>query len=182
MSDVELLEKYKSWDIQAFWQIYEKYIDQIYKFVYFKVSSKEIAEDIVSETFIKCLNTLERFTPKFESALKSWIYTIAYNCVKDYYKSKKEEVNIDDVFNLSIEEDFWEHIDNKQKLQEVIEFLKTLKEDQREVLIMRIWNDLSYKEISEITWKSENNCKKIVSRVLKNINTNLAVCILLMMI
>jgi len=58
----------------------------LYKFIYLKVSSKEIAEDILSETFFKCLSNLEKFEPKFESALKSWIYTIAYNLVKDFGK------------------------------------------------------------------------------------------------
>ena len=182
MTDIQLIEQYKTWDTHAFGLIYEKYIDQIYKFVYFKVSSKDIAEDIVSESFIKGLNSLEKFVPKTESSLKSWLYTIAYNNVKDYYRTKKEEIDIEEVFNICTKECFWENLDNKEKLKEVIDFLATLKEEQREILIMRIWNDLSYKEISEITGKSVDNCKKIVSRVLKNVNTNLASLIILMMI
>ncbi len=182
MTDLQLIEKYKSWDINAFGEIYEKYVNQIYRFVYLKVSSKQTAEDIVSEAFMKCLNSLESFDPKSESSLKSWIYTVSYNLVKDYYRTKKEDINIDQIFNLWLEEHFWENLDNKEKLQEVIEFLKALKDDQREILIMRIWNDLSYKEIAEITWKTTDNCKQIVSRMLKNINANLAVFILLMII
>ena len=182
MSDIQLLEQYKLWDTQAFWKIYDKYIDGIYRFVYLKVSSKEIAEDIVSEAFFKCLNALEKFEPKFESALKSWIYTIAYNLVKDYYRTNKEEINIDEVFNIWVQENFWGTLDNKEKILEVLDFLQNIKDDQREVLIMRIWNDLSYKEIASITGKSESNCKKIVSRVLKDINANLAIFILLMML
>jgi RNA polymerase sigma factor (sigma-70 family) len=48
-----------------------------------------------------------------------------------------------------------------------LEFLQTIKKDQREVMMLRIWEDLSYKEISEITGKSADNCKKIVSRTLQ---------------
>jgi DNA-directed RNA polymerase specialized sigma24 family protein len=102
--------------------------------------------------------------------------------VKDFYKTKKDEINIDEIFNLWIENNFWDNIDDKNKLEEVIDFLKSLKVEKREILIMRIWNDLSYKEISEITWKSVDNCKKITSRVLKDINTNLAIFILLIII
>ncbi len=182
MTDIQLIEEYKSWDTSAFGTIYEKYIDQIYKVVFFKVSSREVAEDIVSEAFIKWLNSLENFVPKSESSLKSWLYTISYNLVKDYYRTKKEEIDIDEVFNLWVEEYFWENLDNKEKLKEVVDFLKTIKEEQREILIMRIWNDLSYKEISEITGHSVSNCKKIVSRVLQNVNANLAMMIILMMI
>ncbi|MGB2111176.1 MAG: RNA polymerase sigma factor [Patescibacteria group bacterium] len=53
-----------------------------------------------------------------------------------------------------------------------MDFLNTLKPEQKEIIILRIWEDLSYKEISEITGKSEDNCKKIVSRNLKNIAAN----------
>ena len=182
MTDIQLIEQYKTWDTHAFWLIYEKYIDQIYKFVYFKVSSKEIAEDIVSEAFIKWLNSLENFVPKSEGSFKSWMYTISYNLVKDYYRTKKEKIDIEEVFNIWVEEYFWDNFDNKEKLDEVLEFLKTLKDEQREILVMRIWNDLSYNEISVITGKSVDNCKKIVSRVLKSINANLASLIILMMI
>jgi len=182
MTDLQLIEKYKSWDIEAFGEIYEKYVDQIYKFVYLKVSNKQIAEDIVSEGFMKCLNSLENFVPKSESSLKSWIYTVMYNLVKDYYRTKKEDIDIDEVFSLWLEEHFWDDLDNKEQLKQVVEFLKSIKPEQSEILVMRIWNDLSYKEIAEITWKSTDNCKQIVSRVLKNINANLAVFLILMMI
>ena len=182
MTDIELVEKYKSGDVNSFWKIFEKYSESLYKFIYLKVSSKEIAEDILSETFFKCLSNLEKFEPRFESALKSWIYTIAYNLVKDFYSKYKEKIDIEEIFSIWIEENFWAKIDNKDKLEEVKEFLLSIKDEQREILIMRIWNDLSYKEIAEITGKSVDNCKKIVSRVLKNINTNLAILLILIMI
>ena len=182
MTDIELVEKYKTWDTNIFWKIFEKYSDGLYKFIYLKVSSQDFAEDILSETFLKCLSNLEKFEPNYESSLKSWIYTIAYNLVKDFYRKHKEKVSIDEIFNIWIEENFWAKIDDKNKLKQVKEFLLSIKQEQREILIMRIWNDLSYKEIAEITWKSVDNCKKIVSRVLKNINSSLAILLILTMI
>lgn len=182
MTDIELVKKYKSGDTNIVWKIFEKYSDNLYKFIYLKVSSAEFAEDILSETFLKCLNNLEKFKPKNESSLKSWIYTIAYNLVKDFYRKHKEKISIDEIFEIWIEENFWAKIDDKNKLKQVKEFLLDIKAEQREILIMRIWNDLSYKEIAEITWKSVDNCKKIVSRVLQNINANLAVLLILIMI
>jgi len=64
------------------------------------VSSQDFAEDILSETFLKCLSNLEKFEPNYESSLKSWIYTIAYNLVKDFYRKYKEKVSIDEIFNI----------------------------------------------------------------------------------
>lgn len=182
MIDIELVEKYKLGDTEIFWKIFEKYSDSLYKFIYLKVSSAPFAEDILSETFLKCLSNLEKFEPKYEWSLKSWIYTIAYNLVKDFYRKHKEKVSIDEIFEIWIDENFWAKIDDKNKLEEVKEFLLSIKQEQREILIMRIWNDLSYKEIAEITWKSVDNCKKIVSRVLKNVNANLWVLLILIMI
>ena len=182
MTDIELIENFKKWDTQSFWKIFEKYSDGLYKFIYLKVSSQNFAEDILSETFFKALEKIENFEPNYESSLKSWLYTIAYNLVKNFYKQYREKVNIDEIFNIWIEENFWAKIDDKNKLEEVKKFLLNIKQEQREILVMRIWNDLSYKEISEITWKSVDNCKKIVSRILQNINANLAILLILIMI
>ena len=151
MGDTSLVKQYQSGDIHAFGQIYDKYIDQVYKFILYKVSSKEIAEDLTSETFMKCMNALGKFEPRFESALKSWIYTIAYNLVKDFYASKKDDISVDEIFELSVEENFGKNLDNKDRVEEVKEFLKILKPDQREILLMRIWDDLSYKEIAQVS-------------------------------
>jgi DNA-directed RNA polymerase specialized sigma24 family protein len=54
----------------------------------------------LSETFLKCLSSLEKFEPRFESALKSWIYTIAYNLVKDFYSKNREKVDIEEIFSI----------------------------------------------------------------------------------
>jgi RNA polymerase sigma factor (sigma-70 family) len=64
----------------------------------------------------------------------------------------------------------------------VLSFIETLKADQKEVVLLRVWEDLSYKEISEITGKSLDNCKKIVSRSLKNIQANFILILLIILI
>lgn len=179
MSDLELIAKYKKWNNESFSILYNKYIDLIYKFVYLKVWNKEEAEDLTSEIFIKVFNSIMTFSAEYENSFKSWIYKIAYNKVIDYYRQKKEKVSLDESFEIWIVEDFAKNLDNKQKLQDVINFLKTIKKEQAEIIFMRIWYDLSYSEISHITWKTEDNCKKIVSRTLKKIVSELWTLILI---
>jgi RNA polymerase sigma-70 factor (ECF subfamily) len=119
------------------------------------------------------MNSINTFRSNEEwSSFKSWIYTIANNKVIDFYRTQKTETDIEECFDLWIHDDFANDVDNKDKLQKILEFLDTLKPDQKEVIMLRIWEDLSYKEISEITWKTLDNCKKIVSRSLKNIQAN----------
>lgn len=71
-------------------------------------------------------------------------------------------------------EDIGTRIDTNDKIGEILTFLDTLGKDQKDIVIMRLWDDLSYKEISEITGKSVDSCKKTVSRVLAQIQTNIA--------
>ena len=181
MDEAELINLYKSWDNKAFWIIYDKYVDKVYDFIYFKTYDKFIAEDLTSDTFFKMLKWLKKFdTSKDTYNLKSWILKIAYNNVIDYYRSKKEKIWLDDILEKWFENNIWEEIDNKTKIKEVLEYLNWLEKIHREILVMRIWDNLSYAEISEITWKSQDNCKKIVSRTLLKVNSNITLLLLLL--
>jgi RNA polymerase sigma-70 factor (ECF subfamily) len=118
------------------------------------------------------MNSINSFKSQEWASFKSWIYTIANNKVIDFYRTQKTSTDIEECFDLWIHHDFADDVDNKDKLNKILEFLDTLKADQKEVIVLRIWEDLSYKEISEITWKTLDNCKKIVSRNLKTIQAN----------
>lgn len=182
MDEIILINLYRSWDSQAFWILYDKYIDKVYDFIYFKTYDKFIAEDLTSDTFFKVLKWLKKFdTSKENSSLKSWILKIAYNNVIDYYRTRKEELWLDDIVEKWIENNIWDEIDNKAKLKEVLDYLNCLEQAHREILIMRIWDNLSYNEISQITGKSQDNCKKIVSRTLLKVNGNITLLLILLL-
>lgn len=182
MDELKIIESFKSWNKQAFWLIYDMYIDKVYEFIYYKTYDREIAQDITSDTFFKAIKALDKFdTTKENASLKAWLFKIAYNNVIDFYKKKKEEVWLDDILEIWTENNFSLDIDNKEKLKEVLDYLKTIKQEHREILIMRIWDNLSYEQIASITGKSEDNCKKIVSRTLVKINSNITLAILVLL-
>lgn len=183
MEDKELMKQCQSGNLAIFWELYDRYVDRIYKFIYLKTSSREIAEDITSEVFFKAMNSIGSFRiAQEETSFKSWIYTIANNKVIDFYRTQKQVSDIEDCYDLWIHSDFSWDIDNKDTVNKVLAFLDTLKADQKEIILLRIWEDLSYKEISEITWKSLDNCKQIVSRNLKNIQANFIVILLIILL
>ncbi|NCO32140.1 sigma-70 family RNA polymerase sigma factor [bacterium] len=70
--------------------MYDKYVDKIYNFVYYKTTNKEVAEDIVSDVFISALNNINSFRIQEGSSVKSWLYKIAYNKIIDFYRTNKE--------------------------------------------------------------------------------------------
>lgn len=182
MSEREIIAFCQKWDLKKFWELYEMYFEQIYKFIYLKTYDKSLAEDVCSETFFKALNKINTFKNNDESNFKAWLYRIAYNLVLDNFKIKNRVVSLDEIIELWYSDDFTKDIDNKSKLKEVFNYLDTLKPKQKEILIMRLWDDLSYKEIAEITGESVDNCKKIVSRTLSKIpNENIFILILMLL-
>ena len=182
MEDIDIAKQCIDWNLDNFSKLYDKYIDKIYKFVFLKTSSKEVAEDITSDVFLSALNNIWKFKINDNSSVQAWLYKIANNKVIDFYKKNKETSEIWDYLEIWVIENFWENLDNKDKLKEVFEYLKSYKKEQREIFILRIWDDLSYNEISQITWQSVDNCKKIVSRTFKSINANFVILLLILII
>lgn len=116
MRDRKYITRFQAGDFEAFGFLYERYIDNIFAFVYRKTSDREVAEDITSKVWMKALRSLEFFGEKDNANFKSWIYRIAQNTVIDYYRTRKEQVDIDNIVETGICNNFAKNIDNKDKL------------------------------------------------------------------
>lgn len=161
----ELLIKCQRGDTAAFGVLYDHHIRRIYDFVYYKTHHKETAEDIVSQTFLKALTHIATVDP--DRSFASWLYKIAQNTVIDHYRSKRTHSDIDDAWDISDEDvDIVRDLDTASKFEEVKEHLEKLGSLERDIIIMRVWQELSYKEIADIVGKSEGNCKVIFSRAM----------------
>ncbi len=177
MQEEELVLNCQNGDADAFGQLYDKYFEKIYRFIYYKISHQETTEDLVSLTFTKALENLDKFRTN-KGSFSSWLYKIARNTVIDYYRTKREVKNIDYVYDIHSQQNIEEDMTKDQQLQNIREKLDALKPEQREIVIMRIWDELSYKEISQIINKSEASCKMTFSRAIKTIKASLAIIIL----
>jgi len=164
-----------------FGQLYDKYIKKIFNFIYYKTHHKETAEDLTSETFIKALNNLGSFNEN-KGSFSTWIYQIARNTVIDFYRTKKNNVNVDDIWDLSTDEDILRDLDTAKRLEDVKEYLKTLKSEQREIVILRVWEGMSYKEISDAMGKTEASCKMAFSRTIKTLKETMPLSVFLSML
>ena len=182
INDKEIVKSCQKGSLHEFGKLYDKYVKKIYNFIYYKSCHKETAEDLTSQTFIKALNSISTFNPS-KGSFSSWLYRIARNNVIDYYKNKERgTIDIYDFWGLSSETDVAYDIDVKEKLGQVEGYLRKLKMEHREIVIMRIWDNLSYKEISEIIGKSEASCKMTFSRTMTNLRKEIPLSSLLFLL
>lgn len=161
-NEKDLVIKSRNGDRQAFGQLYDRYIQRIYNFIFYKTFQKELAEDLASQTFFKVLNNIQTVDP--EQSFVSWLYRIAQNTVIDHFRSTKPMADIDDVWDVSDDTDIVRDLHQTEDAQQLQHHLKKLSKVERDIIIMRVWQELPYKEIAEIIGKTETNCKVIYSR------------------
>jgi len=170
--ELVLIEACQRGDSEAFGQLYDRYFKKIYSFIYYKVSQKETTEDLVSDIFIKVLANINKFDSQ-RGNFSSWLYRIARNTVIDYYRVNKQVYNLDNIIELSSEDNLDNSMDVNISLEEVKQKLYKLKEQQQDIIILRVWQQLSYKEISDIVGKSEASCKMVFARSIKELRLSL---------
>lgn len=163
--ELEAIKKCQSGDTAAFGAVYDKYIKKIYVFVYYKTMHKQTAEDLVSDIFIKAMDKIDSFDAD-KGTFNSWIYRIARNTVIDHYRTKKQEKNIDDVWDLSSKEDIQVDVDVRAQMEKVHEHISKLKAEQRDIVVMRLWQGMSHKEIADVVGKEEGAVKVAYSRLI----------------
>lgn len=164
-----LLYKVKKNDKQAFIKAYDLYIDQLYRFVYFKIGSREEAEDLCSAVFLKTWNYILSNSLKDEKTLKALLYKIARNLIIDHYRKNKARDNVSLDGDSGIEfadekQDAVRDLELKTDLLVLETKLPELKDEYREAIILRFVNELSIKEISEILGKPKGNVRVLIFR------------------
>lgn len=163
-------------EAEAFGKLYDAFIGKIYDFVYYKTLKKEIAEDIVSTIFMKAWKNIGQCEV---SRFPAWLYAIARRSVIDYYRYRREYIDIDDCWDLSAEDDIAGQADNHLRLAEIKKAMRSLKSEDRDIIIMRFWMDLTFKEIAERIGKKEGAVKMALSRSLKNLRLQVPLALLI---
>ena len=153
---------------EAFGQLYDAYMERIYRFVYFRVEDQQTAEDITSQVFLKAWSNLDRFQFSRTPYL-AWLYTIAHNAVIDHYRTRKVTTALDDV-QLS-QPDHSEVVENEidltVEMQSVKSALQTLTDDQQKVLTLKFIEGMSNNEIARQLGKREGAIRALQMRGLQ---------------
>ena len=176
-----LIQKAKSWDLLAFGDLYDTSYDRVYRFLFYRTLDTVATEDLISDVYVKAMKSISRFRWESEWEWYSWILQIAYTTFIDSTRVPHDDTSLDEIqWEPSYTTDIDSDIDNRDTLHAVLGYIKTtLSERDKNIVMMRIWDDMSYEEISSITGESVSNSKKIVSRTLAKIAANVSVLSLL---
>ena len=164
MTDDVLVALYTKGNNQAFDILLERYKDKLYSYIYFSVRNDELAEDIFQETFVKAIVTIQQGRYTENGKFSAWLTRIAHNLIIDLFRQERnenvvsnDETEVDLFNNIKLSDDTIEtKLVNEQVLSDVRRLVDVLPDNQREVVYMRFYQDLSFKEISEITGVSIN--------------------------
>jgi RNA polymerase sigma-70 factor (ECF subfamily) len=159
-------------DGEAFATIYERYVDVVYRYVYYRVGSHHVAEDVTSETFVRALRRLDSFTWTGRD-IAAWFVTIARNLVVDHVKSSRYrlEVTTGDILDgderaPSTETEVLERLRDERQLAA----MKDLKPDQQECLSLRFLQGLSLAETADVMGRSAGAVKQLQLRAVRSLH------------
>lgn len=163
ITDAVLVSNYIKGNEQALETLIIRHKQKIYSFIYSKVYDKDVAEDIFQDTFIKVINTLKLGNYNEEGKFIPWVMRIAHNLVIDYFRKNNRMPKFDNSGEFSIFSILSDSSLNAEKQiiksqveHDVRKLIDELPEDQKEVILMRMYNDMSFKEISDKTGVSIN--------------------------
>ena len=163
-SDDQLISLYVDGKNEAFDELLERHKDRIFMYIYHSVKNEDLANDLFQDTFVKAITTIKQGRYVENGHFAAWVSRIAHNLIIDYFRQVKNE-------NLQSTDDDESNILNRKELsQSTIEddmvasqihndvrrLIRTLPDSQREVLVMRYYKNMSFKEIADTTGVSIN--------------------------
>jgi len=140
--------------VTEFEDIYNNYFKDIFLYIYSLSGDRHIAEDITAETFMKAIKSIEKF--KGNCDIRVWLCQIAKNCYFSFLRKKKKTVHLDELSEQKDNFNFEQIISSTEESMEIHEILHNLDEPYKEVFSLRVFGELSFKQIACLFGKSDN--------------------------
>lgn len=182
--DVLLMLDAQKGNTASFEALLRKYFSRIFNFAYRYLGSRESAEDIAQETFIRVHRSLAKYSP--QSKFQTWIYVIARNlCLNELRNNKHKVYSLDSMLDTEdgeVPAQFADHnavdpgteLVNKETLKRLIEVIESLPENQRTAVLLQRFEGLSYEEIAEVLGCSLQAVKSLLNRAKESLKNKLA--------
>lgn len=167
-NDADLITRAKLGDQSAFTQIYERYANAIYRYIYFRVGEAELAEDLQAEVFLRMFEGLNRYEDR-GWPISAWLYRIAHDRTVDTLRRRQTRRHVQyERWNGSYDgpED---KIGTQLEHEELVDSLNDLTDEQRQVILMRFMNDMSIQEVARKLGRSEGSVKALQHRGLQSL-------------
>ena len=165
MTDEQLALSYIDGNNRAFDLLLSRNQSKLYSYIFFVVHNRDIADDVFQETFVKVITKLQEGKYTTSGRFSAWLMRIAHNVIMDWYREQRQDRIVEpsadnDLSNLTgndlFESNIENHFINSQVMDDVRRIMESLPAPQREVVYMRYYQQMSFKEISETTNVSIN--------------------------
>jgi RNA polymerase sigma-70 factor (ECF subfamily) len=163
-----LITAVQNGDLGCFGEIYDQFVEQIFRFVYFKTGERAAAQDLTQNVFLKAMEKIDQL--KGNGSFASWLYAIARNVIADYYRGRNKTVSLRLVGEIA-DSGNGHSFESKETLEETLKALGTLNEDEQEVILLHCVEEYSFEEIAKITKKSPGALRILKHRALGKLKT-----------
>ena len=137
-----------------FEKLYYDYFNDVYRYILRLSGSEQVAEDITSETFFKAMQSVDRF--RGDCDIRVWLCQIAKNCYYTYIKKHSKQKSLDDDVFMFLSDSVEDQVSRQDESQRIKEILHHIPEPYKEVVMWRIFADMSFRQIGQIFGKTEN--------------------------
>jgi len=156
-------------DPAAFGQLYDRYVQSIYRYVYSRVGGTHEAEDITSQTFMAAYEALERYRERGQ--FSAWLFRIARSKLNDHFRRSRREVGLEAAGEILEREDALGTLIRAEELSRIRSIISHLDEEEQELIRLRYVADLSFAEIANLLGRREDAVKKSVYRLLARLKS-----------
>lgn len=166
--EYQLIEQALSGNAQAFADLYLRYLDPIYRYIFFRVGEASDAEDLTEQTFLKAWEALPGYR-NYGNPFSSWLYRIAHNTVVDYHRRRKAAVPMSEVRPPEANDQavgLLKQVIESEEVAALAEAVAKLPPDQQQVIILRFIEGLEHAEVARILEKSVGACRMLQYRAL----------------
>jgi len=174
MSDAALVQLAKE-DPEAFGELYGRYVDKIYNYIFYRVSDQAEAEDLTARTFFRALRKIDSYEER-GLPFSAWLYRIAHNLVANWHRSnsRRKSVQLDELITAAPSASNPGVIVEKQEMHAVLlDAIRHLPEDRQQLLILKFVDRLPNAQIGRIMGRSESSIKSLYHRTLKSLRADL---------
>jgi RNA polymerase sigma-70 factor (ECF subfamily) len=149
---------------QMFGDLYQLYVQPVYRYLYSRLGSAAEAEDVTAQTF---LAALERF-PKYrhEGYFAGWLFSIAHHKALDHYRKGRNETSLEEAEHLPVESDLLGQLIKTERIAILAQLIRALPEEEQELICLRYVAELSFAEIGQVLNQKEDTVKKTLYRLL----------------
>ena len=171
--DAELIARVQSGEVEAFGDLYQRYLDLIYRYIRVRVVEDRVAEDLTEVVFLRSFEALGRYKERGRP-FSAFLYQVARNLLVDHYRQRKEEVSIEDVNQMATSAPAVdEQVIQSERIREIEHALTSLPSDYQEVIRLRVILALSTEDVAAWMGRSEGAIRVLLHRALTTLRRRL---------